>query len=594
MARYPGADAVYAAADLFRDRCLVQGRSLLWPDVPAWTMPNIDSLWTAFIDNPDEGKDSFAVKWRRQLDGLSDDVHRIAADVTALYYLFPNAVGTHVKVKGLREVLNWLPESEREPPGLPAILTAFESGIGHQGIYYLTGRPWQVAFYFKFTRAILAESIDPHDVDACRRVADASNIKGSRSGRNALLHLLFPDHFERISSDNHKQKIVAAFADRTAGVTDRDDALLHIRRSFEADLGRPVLDFYDPDIVVYWNPTIYVDQVGLDTMLDGLDEPSSSPTASIAALASATHYPEPYLCEIETLLLEKRQIVFEGPPGSGKTYLAELFGRWFAGLPLGDLPDDRIELIQFHQSYGYEDFVQGIRPETDPEGRLRYVVRDGIFRRLCELAASDPDRRHVLVIDEINRGNISRIFGELLLLLEYRSKRARLPYASPDAGDDAYLSIPDNLYLIGTMNSTDRSLAQVDYALRRRFYFLRLMPVVDGRADVLDGWLSSRGISDVDRHRVLAIFLALNRRVQEELSPDYQVGHSYFMVPGIETEVVMSRVWRHAVGPLLEEYFHAHRDRTAILASFAPNLLAVQSSEAALTELPPGPEFDGA
>ena len=589
MARVPGADAVYTVADQFRERCLKQSRSLLWPDIPAWTDANLIALWSAFIERPDTSKDSFMVKWQRQLADQSVDVHRIAADVTALYYLFPAAIGSHVKVNGLRETLNWLPEEEREAPGLPDVLAAFESGIGHQGIYYLTGRPWQVAYYLRFSRTVLAEHIDPDDVEACRRVADASDIKGSRSGRNALLHLLFPDHFERISSDEVKRKIVTAYADRAGTATDHDDALLTIRHSLEHELARPDLDFYDIDIKARWDTDRKSKEPTPDPPI--LDTPGS---ASVQELAARTHYSETYLQEIEALLLQKRQIIFEGPPGSGKTYLAELFGRWFAGLPLGNLPNDRLELIQFHQSYGYEDFVHGIRPETDAEGRLRYVVRDGIFRRLCELAASDPDRRHVLIIDEINRGNISRIFGELLLLLEYRDKRARLPYAAEDAGDDAYLSIPDNLFLIGTMNSTDRSLAQVDYALRRRFYFLRLMPVVDGRADVLNGWLASQGIASAARQRVLSTFLALNRRVQEELSPDYQVGHSYFMVDGIEDDAVMSRIWRHAVGPLLEEYFYAHRDRAAILAAFVPDKLAGTLAESTPADSSPDPEPGGA
>ena len=592
MARVPGAEAIYAIADQFRERCLVQGRSLLWPNAAAWTDENLKVLWSAFVDHPDEGKDSFVVKWRRQLESQSVDVHRIAADVTALYYLFPGAVGTHVKVNGLREVLSWLPAEEQDPPQLNDVLAAFERGIGHQGIYYLTGRPWQVAFYLKFARTIIGQHIDPYDVETARRIADASEVKSSRSGRNVLLHLLFPDSFERISSDDHKQRIVTAFADRIDGVMETDDALLKIRRSFEVELDRPNLDFYDPDIRLRWEHEIKTKGSGHDD--NGTNGEDFKPTP-LTALATATHYPEADLREIETLLIEKRQIVFEGPPGSGKTYLADLFGRWFAGLPLGDLPDDRIELIQFNQSYGYEDFVQGIRPETDAEGRLRYVVRDGIFLRLCELAANDPDRRHVLIIDEINRGNISRIFGELLLLLEYRSKRARLPYAAPDADDDGYLTIPENLYLIGTMNSTDRSLAQVDYALRRRFYFRRLMPVVDGRADVLAGWLASREMAPGDRTRVLNLFLALNRRVEEQLSPDYQVGHSYLMVDGIQTRPVMDRVWRHAVFPLLEEYFYAHRDRAAILGGFAlDRLLAASADVAEVVALSDDPETDGA
>ena len=287
------------------------------------------------------------------------------------------------------------------------------------------------------------------------------------------------------------------------------------------------------------------------------------PRATLDDLAAATYLDRTELMELEALLEDKRQLVLEGPPGSGKTFLAEHFARYFAGLPLDGAHDERVETVQFHQSYGYEDFVQGIRPVTDEHGQLQYHVLPGIFMRMCDLAARNPDQRFVLIIDEINRGNLSRIFGELLLLLEYRDKRVRLPYGAVDGKDDqAYLSIPRNLYLIGTMNSTDRSLALIDYALRRRFYFYRLLPVVDGRAPVLERWLAASGLAEQDRQRVLRLFVPLNREVEHvTLVPDFQIGHSYFMRDDIGTDAGMQRLWRRAIMPLLEEYLHGARDR---------------------------------
>lgn len=268
-------------------------------------------------------------------------------------------------------------------------------------------------------------------------------------------------------------------------------------------------------------------------------------------------------------------MIFEGPPGAGKTYVAELFARHFTGNALEGPHDERIVVVQFHQSYGYEDFVQGIRPETNAIGQLEYRVRDGVFKRLCDTAARNPEENFVIVVDEINRGNISRVFGELLFLLEYRDKRVSLPYSRPD---DPPFSIPKNVYMIGTMNTTDRSLAQIDYALRRRFFFYRMLPIVDGAAPVLERWLEKQNFGQEDQERALRLFVALNKRIQARLGEHYQVGHSYFMTPDIASERGLDRVWAYSVMPLLEEYFYNYRDRETVLSEFSiENLLSDQA-----------------
>ena len=221
-------------------------------------------------------------------------------------------------------------------------------------------------------------------------------------------------------------------------------------------------------------------------------------------------------------------------------------------------------MVQFHQSYGYEDFVQGIRPRSS-RGVLHYDVQDGVFKRVCALAETRPDERFVLLIDEINRGNIARIFGELLFLLEYRDESIELAYS--ESGASAF-SIPQNVYLLATMNTTDRSLAQLDYALRRRFYFYRLMPVVGSDAPVLRRWLERTGMAREARQRVLSLFLQLNARIRAELDEHFQVGHSYFMHPDIDGEERQARVWRRQIMPLLEEYFYNRQNLSDFLQQF--------------------------
>jgi len=302
--------------------------------------------------------------------------------------------------------------------------------------------------------------------------------------------------------------------------------------------------------------------------------------SSLGELAELTNLTQPELEEIEYLLEDKKHVIFEGPPGAGKTYVTELFARYFTGNPLEGSHDERLEIVQFHQSYGYEDFVQGIRPETNKKGQIEYHVRDGIFKRLCGVAErirdkSGREKNVVIIIDEINRGNISRILGELLFLLEYRDKQIALPYSRPE--EDPEFSIPTNVYLLGTMNTTDRSLAQIDYALRRRFYFYRMLPVVDSTAPVLERWLEQQDLPQDSRKLILQLFVNLNRRIQLHLGEHFQVGHSYFMVPDIASDAGRRRVWSRAVMPLLEEYFYNWRDRSKVLSQFqVENLLSDQ------------------
>jgi 5-methylcytosine-specific restriction protein B len=313
-----------------------------------------------------------------------------------------------------------------------------------------------------------------------------------------------------------------------------------------------------------------------------LTEDDKGPT--IEDLAARSYMDVAELRELEDLLLDKGQIILEGPPGSGKTYIADLLARYLTGNPLSGEHDQHVQIIQFHQSYGYEDFVQGIRPKTDESGGLQYRVVPGIFMRMSAIARANPDQRFVLVIDEINRGNVSRIFGELMLLLEYREKSIRLPYGAGEGTDpDGDFSIPDNLYLIGTMNSTDRSLALIDYALRRRFYFYQLLPTQDGGAPVLERWLAQRTIDATVRQHRLNLFVTLNSRIKDQLSPDFQVGHSYFMTDDIHTGTGLDRVWKRAIMPLLTEYFHNSRDQGQLLAGYQHEILAPEIASEPIT-----------
>ena len=579
MARVTHATAVYAVADQFRERCLATESSLLWPTAHAWTTANLERLWSAFVDKPDESKDkSFIEKWREQLDAEPDDVHRIAADLTAFSHLFNTSESLASKMEQVTAITAW--KLTDSAPELHAVEEAFKSGVGDVGMFYKVNPNHVMEFFIAFARRLRELHVDPSDQDGCAGLARSlsNEVRGGVGIQNVLLHLLFPDHFERIASTKDKERITKRFAALDEGATDLDERLRNIRAAKESELGLNAseFDFYLPDIQAELSPQ---DDAVSEAPATYRVPPTESPTPvgvpSLEDVAEATYHPPAEVRELEDLIRRKKQLIVEGPPGSGKTYVADQMARYLTGNSLTGPTSERLLIVQFHQSYGYEDFVQGIRPVTDgTTGALRYDLQSGVFKELCSRAADEPDADFVVLIDEINRGNISWILGELLYLLEYRNQSVKLAYSAPN---DAPFRIPENVLVLGTMNTTDRSLAQIDYALRRRFYFHRMMPLTDGAAPVLARWLEQTELASEQSAQVLKLFVALNQRVQTELGEHFQIGHSYFMDADIGSDASQQRVWKYEIMPLLEEYFYNRRDRAELLASFSREALLVES-----------------
>jgi 5-methylcytosine-specific restriction protein B len=253
-------------------------------------------------------------------------------------------------------------------------------------------------------------------------------------------------------------------------------------------------------------------------------------------LASALHLPKSWLERVFALLSEKRQLILYGPPGTGKTFVAQAIGRHITA------HGGTYRLVQFHPSYTYEDFFEGYRPRHHEGGALSFDLVPGALREIAKEAEKNPTTAHLLVIDEINRGNIAKIFGELYFLLEYRDQSIRLQYSR-----DEEFRLPENLFFIGTMNTADRSIALVDSALRRRFYFMGLIPTREPIDRVLVDWLAAKQLPP----EPAALLAELNTAIDDE---DFSIGPSYFMskdgAPDLE------RVWAHAIMPLLEERYY--------------------------------------
>lgn len=260
-------------------------------------------------------------------------------------------------------------------------------------------------------------------------------------------------------------------------------------------------------------------------------------------LAASLHLPKAWLQSVLDLLAEKQQLILYGPPGTGKTYLAQRLARHIADA------GGSLQLVQFHPSYTYEDFFEGYRPRSGDGGALSFELVPGALREIASAAEEHPESPHLLIIDEINRGNIAKIFGELYFLLEYRDAAIRLQYSS----NGSEFRLPPNLFIVGTMNTADRSIALIDTALRRRFFFVGLLPTREPIRQLLPAWLAEHGLPP----EAGELLDRLNREIDDE---EFAMGPSYFMTadgrpPDLE------RIWSHSIMPLLEErYYGTGRD----------------------------------
>ena len=264
----------------------------------------------------------------------------------------------------------------------------------------------------------------------------------------------------------------------------------------------------------------------------------------VAMLAEVLHWTEERARELVDLATRARELLFVGPPGTGKTLAA----RTLAGALAGD--DERIRLVQFHPSYAYEDFVEGIRPRLDNDEELTYELRPGVLRDVIRAAAEAPEQQHFLIVDEINRANLPRVLGELLFALEYRGpgNEVQLPYS----GERLY--VPENIWLVGTMNTADRSVALMDAAMRRRFKEFRF----DVDYDALRGWHEKRTSSELGDEAARRLE-RLNAEVIALLDDDRAIGHSFLMRDDLAA-VGFAVIWREDLAPVLRDHLLGRTD----------------------------------
>lgn len=564
MAKHSEHDAstIYAVAKLFANRCLGADGSLLGDD-PLWTVQNLRRLHEVFVKDPDEGDRSFTDKFRDQIAKAGDpSIARLAAEVVAVHFLFPSNVGSDRKTALVSEILGW---GGATIPDANPLAGAFERGIGSGGQGYNTRRPFEIAFLIEFA---LAWKLLP---DARRAAAladpwlfmeevDAVDGADTRQLRHMLIHLIHPETFERIASREHKRRVANAFSSLLAagGPDDTDRRLLEIRRALEALLGRPDFDFYRPPLVEVWN--------------DPGDDGSSG-----VPLEALRH---------------KRQIVLYGPPGTGKTHRAKQIAErlirpallasmgpkaYFANqAAVQDGIRSRTHRLQLHPAYGYEDFIRGLH--IDGNGGTEY--RPGYLPRLAdEIELDNPNIPHVLILDEMNRADLSRTLGEAFSLLEDRGQVMELP-GTDAAGKAMTLRLPSNLYVVGTMNLIDQSVEQMDFALRRRFLWVRcpfdrsaLISASKARWEAGGGRVGWDRVAP-DFERLATAAEALNRQIAASplLGSQYEIGHAYlldvvsflredlgsaprtFLWAGGKAKRPVEQAWDLSLKPLLDEY----------------------------------------
>jgi len=302
-------------------------------------------------------------------------------------------------------------------------------------------------------------------------------------------------------------------------------------------------------------------------------------------LARKLNVEQGHLQEVIRLLQTRQQIVFYGPPGTGKTYLGTAIAKFLAG----EEHSDHVKTVQFHPSYAYEDFFEGYRPAKSQDGNVGFSLEAGPLRRIADEAASEGnrDKPYFLIIDEMNRGNLAKIFGELYYLLEYRNEGINLQY-----NPDKVFALPPNLFIIGTMNTSDRSIAMVDAAIRRRFAFIELHPQDGMISGLLERFLKANGKPTLRAD----LLNALNGEI-EETNRDLMIGPSYFMKLHAETDEGLEDIWKYELLPLLEEQYFGRLKRDQVREKFG--LAAMRRKAGALTgpvdlSLAPGsPERDG-
>ncbi|GAF48292.1 hypothetical protein RW1_051_00560 [Rhodococcus wratislaviensis NBRC 100605] len=524
--------------------------SVLTPGKAVWSGDNFAELERVYVTGKDASKGpGFFEKLTGQLDSVDDSAVQLFAELLLLQMAPLSNVLGRTKLNYLQQVLKMMDAPVEVPDDIVHVLStgAFNGGTG-----FNTMRPAQLRLLILFGVHLntlsederLALGEDPVAFRAALAHAQSNSGENQPAQRAALQYLAFPKFFLPIVNVRDRRLIRDAFSSYLGRPVsdDVDVDLNEINSAFEEEQGGRI-EYYHEPWKSMWKPAAKVLPVVEDDATEVLEEDAVDPTALSdpdQALADDLHVDLDWLVKCVDLLRDRPQLIFYGPPGTGKTFIAKSIAKHLVG---EDHPDN-VKIVQFHPAYSYEDFFEGFRPSQQAGGQIGFELKPGPLRQLTDRARRHPDELFVLVIDEINRGNLAKIFGELYFLLEYRDEAIDLMYSAQDAEP---FTMPRNILIVGTMNTADRSIALVDTAMRRRFAFVPLHPAKEPTKSLLRRWLAARRYPT----RVADLHDALNAAIGD---PDFQIGPSYFMRPAVHSEGGLAQVWDTAILPLLEEY----------------------------------------
>jgi hypothetical protein len=575
------------AFDYFKGRFLEKKNSIFTGNENILNNESIEFLMENYVKNPIEGKASFEDKIKYQFDLINEegklkkpeelnDKQKQAVEVFAhliwLWKLVPANSKIESTQKDIKNILGWI--------GIVNInnnvFNKKIKGFAKVGTYFFTNKPLEMVFLIKFLNELLSEENKEKDlIDIILEVTKDGEVsyekeendkiptldkngefkdQGSKFSSkpqkvamfNALLHLIDPENYEPIISFSDKEKIYKLcekLENCNCNESDIKPAIdckiKKIKESLKKEFNKDDIDFYDLKIKELWDETV----------------------------------------------LPAKNVIYYGAPGTGKTYnLVNLIEAKTQN------NDDYYEIVQFHPNYTYEDFIDGVKPVGFENGNLKLQLVDGIFKKLCkkafkELKKADEENRKpknfYLLIDEINRANLSAVFGEILSCIE-EDKRLRFEdgklkglrlktsnsnlWKNEDAvvieGDKRLFGVPENLYILATMNDIDRSIDSFDLALRRRFKWIR--KTID--YDVITETLLEKGIDDNELENYIDSIKKLNKYISETLGlgKSYELGHSYFMNVNVRNGKISKSekegIFDQEIEPLLREYLRSEYD----------------------------------